>query len=33
MNVVKPIKKIEDIQNIKKYLAKSQKMYCFLVLE
>lgn len=29
MNVVKPIKKIEDIQNIKKYLAKSQKCTAF----
>lgn len=31
MNVVQPIKKIEDIQMIKKYLAKKQEMLCFLV--
>nr|DAE70815.1 MAG TPA: hypothetical protein [Caudoviricetes sp.] len=31
MNVVQPIKKIEDIQKIKKYLAKNREMFCFLV--
>ena len=32
MNVVQPIKMIEDIQKIKKYLTKKQEMHCVLVL-